>query len=294
MPGIFELFHLSLLEVRQIGLFEQGPRPSREDWLRGALADGFTFQHRSTECHWVPAEPIDQVIAGNVLRSHPRRHHVPPEEGGHEVVSDEWQGSLVLIDPTHHDDGQKVSFERDDTLGKPDAVLQSMAAYINALPNAPYVIEPKPIFSESSFWSWAAAHEYRLHSVSFEFVTPNMFGSKTAFDEEMKEFGEAGVATVKMKLDEGGRGGGIDARSEQIRRAVDYSAQGGGSMTAKAKNGDKFSSTGETKTARLPATPEERNGGLKAIAKWFPRLFGREQDDSLGVDTGGPNDPPVS
>lgn len=289
MAGVFELFHLSLLERLQISLFESGPRPSREEWLREAFGERFRFMHRTVECHWVPATTDTSFVTGNVVRSHPRRHHAPPDEGAMELISEEWQGAMVIIDPAHHDDGQKLSFERDVTLGQPRSVLQSMLAYVNALPNAAYVIEPKPIFSEDQFWDWAAAHEYSLHRISFEFVVPNMFGSKNAFDEDMKELGGAGVSKVKMAMDEGGRDGGIDAKNEQIQQGVDYAAQGGGSITATAKNGDKFASTNNTKTTSLPATPVERSGGIKAITKWFPRLLGREQDDSLdnpdrGVD----------
>lgn len=291
MAGVFELFHLSLLEVRQLGLFEDGPRPTREEWLRQVFNSRFEFQHRSVICHWVPDHTDPTFIAGNVVRSHPRRHHVSPEEGAFEVVSEEWQGAIVLIDPVDHPDGQKVSFERDSTLGEPRAVLQSLIASINATPTAPYVIEPKPIFNEARFWSWAAAHEYRLKRISFELIAPNMFGSKSALDEDMKYLGESGVSKVKITMDEGTRPEGIDAQNDQIKQGVDYAAQGGGSITAKAKNGDSFASTNNTKTTTLPATPADRSGGIKAITKWFPKLLGREQDDSLDDDTGDPDGP---
>lgn len=286
MPGTFELFHLSLLEVRQGDFFRDDSSQSREQWLRKAFEGRFSFRHRSAECHWVPAVTDSGLITGNVVRSHPRRHHTPPDEGALEVVSEEWQGALVVIDPAHHDDGQKVSFERDATLGRPRAVLQSLVSFVNEIPGAPYIIEPKPIFSEALFWAWAAAHEYKLHRISFEFIAPNMFGSKSAFDDDMAELGDAGVSKVKVTMDEGDRQAGIDAKNQQIKTGVDYAAQGGGSITAKAKNGDSFSSTNNAKTATLPATPAERGNGIKALTKWFPRLLGREPDDRLGGDTG--------
>jgi len=276
MAGIFELFHLSLLEQTQIGLFESSIKPTREAWLRESFGSSFKFTHRTIECHWVPADTEGGFIAGNVVRSHPRRHHMPPEEGALEVVSEEWQGAMVVIDPSHHDDGQKLSFERDQTLGRPRSVLQSMIAHVNATFGAPYVIEPKPIFSEGDFWDWAAAHEYRMRKIAFEFIVPNMFGSKNAFDDDMADLGKAGVSKVKMVLDEGGRAGGIDAQNDQVQMGVDYAAQGGGSVTATAKNGDKFTSTNNPKTATLPATPVERSSGIRAITKWFPKLLGRE------------------
>jgi len=291
MAGIFELFHLSLLEQRQPDLYEVPMSLTREAWLRQCLGHRFAFTHRNSEVHWVPAETDTSFIIGNLVRLHPRRHHAPPDEGAMEVISDEWQGAMVIIDPTHHDDGQKVSFERDDTIGRPRPVLQSMATYLNTLPNAPYAIEPKPIFNTSSFWGWAAAHEFRLHSITFDFVVPNMWGSKSALDEDLRDLGSAGVSRVKVKLDEGDKNDGIDAQSQQVRDGVDYSASGGGSLTAKAKNGDKFTSTNDAAIAKLPTMSAERSGGIKALTKWFPKLLGREQNDSLDSPDGDSNRP---
>lgn len=281
MAGVFELFHLSLHQKSQRDFFEPISAISREAWLRHAFKDQFKFEHRGKEIFWVPAETDSELISGNLVRLHKRRRHKPPEEGAVEEIGDEWQGAIIIIDPQAHSDGQKLSFERDETIGRPRPVLQSLLAFINALPLAPYAIEPKPIFSGESFWSWAAAHEFRLHKITFHFVTPNMFDSKNAFDEDMAKLGAVGVSRVKMELTEGDRDGGIDADSEQIRNGVDYAAQGGGSLTAKAKNGDKFNSTNDAATARLPTQSAERSGGLKALTKWFPKLLGREQDDSM-------------
>jgi hypothetical protein len=291
MAGVFELFHLSLLEQRQLDLYETPPALTREGWLRQCLGKRFAFEHRNSQVHWVPAETDTAFIIGNLVRSHPRRHHAPPEEGAMEVVSDEWQGAMVVIDPTHHEDGQKVSFERDETIGRPRPVLQSMATHLNALPLAPYAIEPKPIFSEASFWGWAAAHEFRLHSITFDFVVPNMWGSKNALDEDLKQLGSVGVSRVKVAMNEGDKKEGIDAQSQQVRDGVDYAAQGGGSLTAKAKNGDTFTSTNDAAIAKLPTTSAELSGGIKALTKWFPRLLGREQDDSLDGPAGSVDRP---
>lgn len=254
---------------------------SREDWLRLAFSEAFKFSHRKGECHWVPASTGTPIIAGNVVRLHPRRQHAAPEEGGYEIVSNEWQGAIVLIDPTHHDDGQKVSFERDETIGKPRSVLQSMLAHVNAMPDAPYIIEPEPIFNQASFWAWAAAHENRLRSITFDFVVPNMWGSTTGLEEDLKELKEIGVAKARVTLSEGKREDGIDATSQQVRDGVAYAARGGGEITAKAKNGDPYVSTDDAKTTRLPTTSADRNDGVGALTKWFQRLLGREQDDRL-------------
>ncbi len=94
------------------------------------------------------------------------------------------------------------------------------------------------------------------------------------------------MSRVKVVLNEGDKKEGIDAQSQQVRDGVDYAAQGGGSLTAKAKNGDKFTSTDDAATAKLPTQSADRSGGIKALTKWFPKLLGREQDDSLDGSAG--------
>lgn len=276
MTRTFELFHLSLHENRQMSLFDASNRVSREEWLRQAFSQPFEFDHRQKRFHWVPSNH-GELISGNLVRMHKRRRHKPPEEGASEETAEEWQGAVIVIDPTHHSDGQKLSFERDVTVGTPRTVLQSMASYINSMPDAPYAIEPMPIFSEASFWNWAAAYEFRLRRIAFVFITPNMFKTKRRFDEDMRELGAAGVAKVRMNFDNGDRGTGIDANSETIRNGVDYAAAGGGSLTATAHNGDKFASSDMAAITKLPTEAVDRTEGLIALSQWFQKLLGRDK-----------------
>lgn len=272
----FELFHLSLIERDQGDFFL--PRFSRAEWITRVLAEPFTFEHRNKSFHWVPKEASEGLVAGTVARVHRRVHHTPPEEGAVEVASDEWQGSLVLIDPTEHDDGQKVSFERDQTVGRPRAVLQSLLAALNATANAPYAVEPKPIFDQRSFWAWSSAHENRVRRITFDFVVPNMWHSASNLDEELRALKGIGVQRAKVTYEGPDE---IEATSEIIKDGVDYASKGGGTVTAKATNGDKFTSTEQTKTVSLPTTSATLGELREAITKWSRRLLGREQDDSL-------------
>jgi len=285
MSGTFEIFHLSLVERLQGELFDNPSLWTREKWIAHAFSNRFQFSHRGNDFHWVPMGIDGILIAGNVVRSHLRIHHTPPDEGAEEVASKEWQGALVVIDPSHHDDGQKLSFERDQIIGRPSAVLSSMISYINNLSIAPYVIEPKPIFNQDSFWNWAAAHQFKLKHIVFDFVVPNMWDSKSELDEDLKSLGRIGVQTARVKLESKD---GIDANGQQVRDGVEYSAKGGGSITAKAKNGDNFRSTNDPKTTKIPATSAERAGGFRVISQWFQKILGREQGNLLdGPDRDG-------
>jgi hypothetical protein len=286
----FELFHLSLIE-RDRDLFTAlDQRPSREDWLRKAFSETFTFEHRARKFYWVPFERVNELVIGHVTRTHKRTHHAPPEDGAIEIVTDEWQGSLVLVDPASHEDGQKVAFERDPTIGRPRAVLQSLLAHVNMVSGAEYAVEPKPIFDENSFWAWSTAHENKLRRITFDFVVPNMWESATNLDEELRELRSIGVQRAKVTYEGPDE---IDATSSQIKDGVDYASKGGGTLTAKAKNGDTYASTEKTKTAKLPTTSAEVGGVKDAITKWSRKLLGREQSDDVASPDRAVSDPAV-
>ena len=99
----FTLFHFSLVPIAQLDI-ETRPKETRESWLRHALSESFEFTHwGGGKLYWVPLGDIDECIAGLLQRTRQHEHHRSPAEGGAEVVTEEWQGAYVLIDPTHHD-----------------------------------------------------------------------------------------------------------------------------------------------------------------------------------------------
>lgn len=275
MVGVFELFHLSLHTKKQSELFSQRVI-TREEWLREVFSSGFKFKTKKNEIHWVP-EKIDGVlITGRLIKNHARRRNRPPEEGAVEEIVDEWQGSIFVLDPTKHSNGQKVAFERDNTLGKFVSVMNRLAEYLNSLENSPFIVEPKPIFNKESFWKWAETYDFRLKKINFEFITPNMFDVKSDFDKEMEEFGQYGVSRVAMSMTDGNRGSGIDARGKQIENAVEYAAQGGGKINAKSRNGEVFSSNNNIKTRKLPPNLEQVTGKIVEIVKYLKDILSDE------------------
>ena len=115
MARNFEVFHLSLIG-RQGDLFS--PPYTREEWLRVAFNRNFQFMHRRRVFHWVPKYVGDGEIIGIVERQTTRSRHLPPSEGASEFTESIWQGAIVIIDPAHHELGQRVSFEVDPDVGR--------------------------------------------------------------------------------------------------------------------------------------------------------------------------------
>ncbi len=284
----FTLFHMSLIEPRQPYIWAEDQ--TREEWLRHALAEPFEFSYRGDDVmYWVPREAVDECIFGLVERKKPHEHHRPPEEGGAETVSEVWQGAYILLDPTHHDDGQKVAIEN-DVVGKPSSLLKMLVGAINARDDRPYVIEFEPIFDSASFWEFANIHGKVLKSVEFDFVVPNMWGAKNALDEDLKDTGQqTGAERVKVGL----KGeSGIYTDNQKIRDGVEYAERGAGKITAKAEDGDLYSSDEKPKTTKVPAVTGDGQSTQGYFANLKERILGRDKKPILDGDDAPDTDAP--
>jgi hypothetical protein len=288
MAKVFELFHLSLIPKRQSDMDHfQG---SREEWLRVALGSAFVFRHYGTQFHWVPQPVEEGNVLGIVERESTRSQHMPPNEGGAEFVGIEWQGAVVVLDPVHHEDGQKLAFERDATIGAPAAVLASLIEYLNELPSSPYIIEAKALFDGEGFWEFARRHSNVVRYVDFRLVVPNMFDSAGEFDRALRRTGNStGATKVRLRLESQD---GVLTDSPEVKAGVEHSEQGGGSLTAKSLDGEPYSSTKRKRVTKIPALPIPDSAGRRLFGPLLRRVLGREPNNSV-VSSDRPSDDPA-
>lgn len=274
----FTLFHLSLIERPQHDMFWF--KGTREEWLRHVLRDRFVFSHRKGELHWVPQGQENGSIVGLIQRSTKHARHDPPELGGAEVVADEWQGAYVVIDPTSHDDGQKAAVENDYKAGKPAALINSLAGAINARIDAPYHIAIEPLFDADKFWQFSAKHGNIMKWINFDFVVPNMWGTRSNLDKDLRDTGRqtgAQRVSVRLKGDDG-----VSTQNDKVKEGVEYVERGAGKLTAKSIDGHPYNSEDTAKTTGVPApegTPAEKKS---YFAQMKDRILGREQNNTLG------------
>lgn len=274
MAKVFEHYHISLVERDQPDLLE--PRRSREDWIRHVLALKFDFAHFGNRFWWVPHAGSGEYVTGIIERQKARTQHRGPDEDAHEFVGHEWQGSLIVVDPQHRPDGQKLAFERDSSVGTPAAILDSMVAAINARPGIQYTIHIKPLFDSEGFWTFAERHGGRVKYVTFDFVVPNMFfGASTSVDTGLRRIGaDTGAQTVRMRLESED---GVDTNSESVRDALAYAEEGNASVTAQSLDGDRYSSTRRRRTSRVEVLAK---AGEK-VHQWIAQVLGRDEADSV-------------
>ena len=267
----FLLFHLNLVEIRQPS-FETF-RGTREEWIRRVLKDRFVFAHRrGTELVWVPKYEIGPAIFGVIQRRKEHLRHEAPEHGGGETVIEEWQGAYVLIDPTHHEDGQKMAVENDE-VGRPIALAKSLFQYFNERPDRPYIAKAEIIFDASDFWTFAARHENLVQSITFKFVVPNMWGPQNDLEEDLKDTGkETGSDEVDVTF----RGeDGVLTESDKVKQGVNYAERGAGKVVARALDGEPYSSDDRPKRTKIPKTDLESADAPSIIESMMRRILGR-------------------
>lgn len=268
----FIVFHLSLIEVRE-PTFDT-PKVTRENWLRECLFNQIEFSHRgNSSLVWVPQPDIDDCIFGIVQRKKPHLHHLPPRQGGQETVSVEWQGAYVLLDPTHHENGQRIAVEIDE-VGTPSALLGSLLTHLNSKNDRPYTIEAEPIFDGNNFWRFAERHSNVVRYIKFEFVVPNMWGAESALEKDLKDTGkETGAEKVKVQME---AQDGVSVKNKRIIDGVNYAEKGAGAITAKSIDGKRFSSKNKLRTTLIPKDGDSSEETRESIIKHKDKVLGND------------------
>lgn len=288
MPKVFEQFHLSLIERDQPDLYQ--PAMSREDWLRHQFRSRFEFRHMGNQFHWVPQKLSPAFIVGVIERKKPLPQRKPPEEGAAEFEGEIWQGSLVIIDPVHHPDGQKVAVEEVAVVGLPNALLASLVGHINALSTKQYALFFKPLFRGDSFRKFAEKHGGSLQYVAFKFTVPNMiFGAGTKVVTGLKRIGaDTGAQEVDVRLESDD---GVNANSKSVEEAVDYAEDGNARVTAKAITGEYWSSTKRKLTVKMHSILNFASATTGQVQVWLNQALDRGPDNlDSGPDRNGPRD----
>lgn len=276
MPQRFQLFRLSLLKRIERTLFVEGPDPTREEYLRHVFSHGVALTHYQTPFHYQP-DPTRSGLSGligRLGRAVVLDENRPPEEGLEEASHETWKAAILVLDPTDHEDGQKLSLEIDPQVGKPMAILGSLIHQINETnPDSPYTIEAEPIFDPETFWDFASENAGQITSLTFEFVAPNgLWGTADKLKAELRAAREkTGAQKIinTFKSEDG-----LKTDDEGIAEAVDYAMSGSGEIRAKAKNGAKFNSTMRPKTVSLPDDDTEE-ALIVRVARQIAAALGR-------------------
>lgn len=254
MQKKFELFRLSLVGRPQRDFIADGlgKDVSKEAYIRQVFSTKHVVQHRGIDLHYVPFDEkiIDpKFLGGRVGRPFSNIEHTPPELGLHEALHQGWKALTILVDPAHHDDGQKVAVEVNKAVGSSYAIINSLIERINSYSNSIYIVNCHPIIDASTFWSFANENKGQITSLSFDFAVPNMFGGHDSIQEELRKFRDIEKAqdvSVKLKSADG-----INTDTDKIKEAVNYVEKGGGDIVAKTKSRQTYDSKNRVKITHI-------------------------------------------
>ncbi len=224
---------------------------TREEWLREMFSGSISFQHRGIEFHFVPIKSDrPEIIVGRVGRQVVARENDSPATGFLETQHEAWRAALVLIDPRHHDDGQTAAVEVLREVGRPLAILDSVAQSINSRPvPETYFLEVNAIADPQTFWDFEKENRGQIVDVVFELQVPNMFGIRDDLDGELKDLRDHEKARrVKIGIQ---NEDGLNLETERVANTVNHTLDGGGSLTARTAAGRRFNSRGKAKHVRV-------------------------------------------
>lgn len=273
------LFRLSLKAREAPDLFEAvGIRDiGREAWLRHVFGARRPFRHYNGNFAFLPETEISQapsnLIFGWIGRETRLAERTSPSEGFEPTEHLGWQAAFVVIDPTHHDDGQRIAIESNDDIGKPRAILNSLVKSINADPEGSYFVTAYPLISENSFWDFAKSHHDKIKSITFDVAVPNMFNSSSEFEDELRSLRDKeNVAEVKTTLESDGD---LAYNTERMKDIVNYVERGAGELSAEASDGARYSSTIHEKRVQVEVEHHTRNlrTFLRDIVTRLDRIF---------------------
>lgn len=269
----FYLFRASLKQ--HVNLFAR--QLSREEWLREAFSVPMAFSHRQEQFIYIPEKnPVldKNYIYGWIGRSTIVRERTSPEDGFLPTEHESWRAAFIAMDPSHHDDGQKIAMEFTSDVGRPGAILKSLFERVNQPESIPYVADVHAIVEQGSFWSFVRDSDDRIKSISFELAAPNMFGGKDDMQQELRALRDnENVSKVKTTLISDTS---LNPHTQRMTEVVNYAEQGGGALKARNEAGKTYNSDDHASKVDLPVETH-KNAGVESfigqIAKFLDRIF---------------------
>ena len=249
--------------------------PCREKWIRDFFGERREFTHNGNAFVFVPEIPSpvlpSKLVVGWIARARVVQELTSPDQGLNPIRHESWRAALILIDPTEHQDGQKVALEQHPDVGRPSAILKSLVRAMTILDG--YSVEVFPIIQEASFWRFAEKHSYKIKSLTFDVAVPNMFDGPDDFADELRKLRDRNNAhTVRTTLVSDSS---LNAKAKNIASIIDYTEKGMGAVRAKAVDGSPYNSRDYMKHVKVDADRgmDAGDGFWSKLAAFLDKVF---------------------
>lgn len=227
-------------------------RLPRHEYLKAIFSETIEFDHRSKSMIYKPisVDEVDggAVCSGRIGAQKTELVNASPEKLFEPEVVTNWLASDFLIDTRSYNDGQKVAMQSRDGVGAPLPVLSSLMQHVNsANPDSGWEMEINQITEKATFWEVVKTYQGQITSAEFRYATPNVLGLRSAINERLKEYKDQENANqVRVTLENSK--GGLQLDSQEVRDAVEYTSEGGGSAKLKVGPKNVYDSEDEDKS----------------------------------------------
>lgn len=271
----YQLFRISLVENTQpLWFSEKGT--VREEIIINIFSKKIDFTHRGKEYSYVFIEKHNDMLIGMIGKEYQASENRPPEEKFSPVLHQGWLASPIIIDPTEHQDGQKISMNDNQDVGTPNAILNSLNNHINdmVIRDTNYHSQISPIFNDSEFWEFYNQNKHSIKCIDFEFTTPNMFGTTDAISEELRKYRDeekAQKVEIKITSDDN-----LNLETDRVRNSVEYTSKGAGRIKAKSQDGSTFDSDNHKEMTHIPKDQDDDKELIDIVKKYIYIILGHE------------------
>ena len=252
-------------------------RRSRSDYLRYVFSMKIEFEHRGKGFVYMPIS-VDEmdggaVCSGRIGAERTEIVNASPDELFEPETITNWRASNFLIDTRNYNDGQKVAMQHRGDVGKPLSILSSLVKHINDTnADSGWELSVNAITERSTFWEAVEQYKGQITRAEFHYVTPNVLGIRSKINERLKGYKDdenANQVTVVLQNE----GGNLKLDSQEVKDAVEYTSEGGGSTKLKAGAQKVYDSRDDEKAATVETDDQlalEKDTSRKTIIE---RLF---------------------
>tara|TARA_B110001469_G_C9600511_1_gene298367 strand:+ start:163 stop:1017 length:855 start_codon:yes stop_codon:yes gene_type:complete len=162
---------------------------------------------------------------------------------------DNWPSFLVGI-WNHPDEQYIIVEERREAFQHTDTVTNAIVSSLSPkLKNKQLSIYIESLFKEEEFWKIVDRYEGKITDIKFELITPNMANISGVLSDDLKALAKASnTARTNLQIrapDDSALS--VEKTDEQIKGLVEYSSEGGGNISLRAKGVRRRVQTAKTK-----------------------------------------------
>lgn len=262
-------------------LVASGSAPSfrtRAEYLQETFSKKIEFEHWAKTFVYMPigVDPVEEgaICSGRIGAQKTSNINAGPEEFFEPDTVTNWLASNFLLDTRDFNDGQKIAMQNRSDVGKPLSILSSLIKHINeANPDAGWELAVNSITEKTTFWQAVDEYSGQITRAEFKYATPNVLGLRSAINSTLKNYKDHENANqVSVTLEN--KTGGLKLDSQEVKDAVEYTSEGGGSTKLKVGVKTVYDSEEDEKAVTFEAddqlgleVPDVRRGIIDRLFK---------------------------